>query len=631
MRILFYSNWFIKQTVQLANALVEHHRVTLIFPEVSPELNAYDGKVRGLKEILAQGVELITLPHMQNLDLMGWIPVFKARSIIRESKPDIIHLNESYDFRSLMLMLLCPKIPFVTSAHDPIPHSDEKISLHGFKHWVRDQIRRRSAGLVVHGQGLRSVLSEYSGISMNKIYAVPHGEYRYYSHFDRKRDVPGSDDGKKVLFFGRWEHYKGIDILIEAEPLITKRVPGTKIILAGEGQLPLSTVQAKMVNPENFIVKNFAIPDEEVPDLFRQADVVVLPYREATQSGPLHIAGSFARPSVVTRVGAMPEVIQNGENGLLIEPEDPIELARAVCWLLENPEEARRIGENAKKQMATEESMERVAQVQSEVYQQVLRAFGSPEQGLVMQLMQSLVKKVKRDPNYALDYSMRLGDLVAMLWKLGSSLLRGLLHRPFLGKSEGLLFIGKRVRLRNRRHISVGRNFIAEDSCEIQGLSKEGIRFGDDVTVGSYAMIRPSGYYGREIGNGLKVGNGSNIGPYNYIGASGGIVIGDEVMMGPRVSLYAENHQFGETDVSMHRQGCIRKGIVIEDDCWLGGNCIILDGVTVGEGSIVAAGAVVTKNVPPYSIVAGNPARVIRSRRPDWQMESVRNGEELKV
>ena len=61
-------------------------------------------------------------------------------------------------------------------------------------------------------------------------------------------------------------------------------------------------------------------------------------------------------------------------------------------------------------------------------------------------------------------------------------------------------------------------------------------------------------------------------------------------------------------------QGVSCKGVTIEDDCWLGSRCIILDGVTVGKGSVIAAGCVVTKSVPPYSIVAGVPGKVLRLR-----------------
>ncbi len=621
MHILFYTNWYIKQTVQTANALAEHHRVTLIFPEISPELNAYEGRVAGLREILHPRITLYTLPHMQNLDPLGWIPVLKARRLIRRLRPDVIHFNESYDFRCLLLMLLCPGYPYVTSVHDPIPHSDERISLQKFKHWVRDRIRRKSDGLIVYGRTLRRKLADYAHLPLDRIYAVPHGEYRYFTHFDTKK-APATDDGiKRILFFGRWERYKGIDLLVKAEPLITERVPEARIVLAGEGRLPLSELQPEMVHPDRFIIKNYTIPDEEVPDLYRQADVVVLPYREATQSGPLHIAGSFAKPAVVSRVGAMAEVVTDGETGILVEPGDVEQLAEAVCRLLENPDEARRMGRNAYEQMKAEESMEKVAEIQAEVYRRVMEMTSrGSRRGAVMKMLQTLVKRVKRDPDYFLDESMRFGDLLAMLRKLGTAFLRGLYHRCFMGEARGLIFIGRRVKLRNRKHIHAGRNFIAEDDCEIQGLSREGIRFGDDVTVGSYAQIRPSGYYGREIGRGLTLGDRSNIGPFAYIGASGKIEIGSDVMMGPRVSLFAENHRFDDPNRTMKSQGCEARGITIEDDVWLGSGSIILDGVRVGRGSIVAAGSVVTRDVPPYTIVGGNPARVLKHRKPEAEL-----------
>ncbi|MFH1862810.1 MAG: glycosyltransferase [bacterium] len=615
MHVLFYSNWYLKQTVQLANALATEHRVTLIFPEVSPELNAYSGRVAGLKEILAPGITLITLPYMQELSPLGWIPVLKARSLIHKLRPDVVHFNESYDFRCLCLMRFCPGVPFITSVHDPLPHSDEKISLQKFKHWVRDQIRRRSAGLVVFGETLREVLANYSQIPVERIYAVPHGEYRYYELFDNNTSTHQGNAHKKVLFFGRWERYKGIDVLIEAEPLISARVPNARIVLAGEGRLSLSELQGGMLHPDHFEIRNYAIPDAEVPELFREADVVVLPYREATQSGPLHIAGTFARPVVVSRVGAMPEIVQDGETGLLVSPGDPQELAEAVCRLLENPDEACRLAENAHARMQDAESMERVAQVQSEVYHGVVASFQRQMQRKSgFTLLQRFVKLVKHDPNYTLDEALGWRDLAGMFWKLGASLIRGFWQRLFLAEARGLLFIGKNVRLRNCKHITLGKNFIAEDGCEIQGLSKSGVIFGDNFTIGSYAMIRPSGYYGREIGAGLKIGDRSNVGPYCYLGASGGITIGNDVMMGPRVSFFAENHNFERTDVAMRQQGCTRKPIVIEDNCWIASGAIILAGVTVGRGSIIGAGAVVNRNVPPYSIVAGNPARVIRTR-----------------
>jgi acetyltransferase-like isoleucine patch superfamily enzyme len=213
------------------------------------------------------------------------------------------------------------------------------------------------------------------------------------------------------------------------------------------------------------------------------------------------------------------------------------------------------------------------------------------------------------------------GSTLAVMGRMGVWYVRGMLNRWRFKASAGLLLIGKRVTIRQAKYLSVGRNFIAQDNCEINCLSKRGLVFGDKVTVGSYAIIRPTNLYGGEPGEGLKIGNNSSIGPYAYIGCSGYIEIGDNVMMSPRVSIYSENHNFSEASQPMIEQGVTRSFVKIEDDCWIAANSIILAGVTIGKGSIVAAGSVVTKDVPPYSIVGGNPAKIIKSRIADGPLE----------
>lgn len=219
-----------------------------------------------------------------------------------------------------------------------------------------------------------------------------------------------------------------------------------------------------------------------------------------------------------------------------------------------------------------------------------------------------------------IDLSDRFGpewdslSTFGVMARMGIWMLRGALVRWRFGSAKGLFLIGKGVTIRQASFIHTGKNFIAQDHCEINGLSQKGLVFGDKVTIGSYAIIRPTNLYGGEAGVGLKVGNNSSIGPYAYIGCSGYIEIGDNVMMSPRVSIYSENHNFSETTLPMIEQGVTRSFVKIEDDCWLAANSVILAGVTVGKGSVVAAGSIVTKDVPPYSIVAGNPARIIKSR-----------------
>ncbi len=87
-------------------------------------------------------------------------------------------------------------------------------------------------------------------------------------------------------------------------------------------------------------------------------------------------------------------------------------------------------------------------------------------------------------------------------------------------------------------------------------------------------------------------------------------------MMGPEVLIYTQNHDFSRTDITMDQQGWAdEKPVVIEDDVWIGSRVIILPGVTIGKGSVIGASAVVTKSVPPYSVVAGNPAKIVKTRK----------------
>lgn len=97
----------------------------------------------------------------------------------------------------------------------------------------------------------------------------------------------------------------------------------------------------------------------------------------------------------------------------------------------------------------------------------------------------------------------------------------------------------------------------------------------------------------------------------NFVDDSAQVYLGDRVSIGPRVMLLALSHaNASEIRQSMNNH---KGGIRIEDDCWIGGGVIILQGVTIGKGAVVGAGSIVTKDVEPYSVVVGNPARKIRT------------------
>lgn len=116
----------------------------------------------------------------------------------------------------------------------------------------------------------------------------------------------------------------------------------------------------------------------------------------------------------------------------------------------------------------------------------------------------------------------------------------------------------------------------------------------------------------------LKIGDYSGIGKSTYV--PGNVTIGKYCMLGPEIVFYTNNHNTERTDIPMCQQGFKPdRPIVIEDDCWIGRRVIVLPGVTIGRGSIIGAGAVVSRSIPPYSIAVGNPARVVKSRKPQSQ------------
>lgn len=204
-------------------------------------------------------------------------------------------------------------------------------------------------------------------------------------------------------------------------------------------------------------------------------------------------------------------------------------------------------------------------------------------------------------------------DKIIIYLNTGIKALRGLWKRLFLKEVHGLFLVGKHTTITHGNHIRCGKNVKFEDYAEIHGLCEE-LVFGNNVTISRGVMIRSSSYYGGDYGKGLVMGENSSIGPHGYVGCSGKITIGKNVMFGPKCSLFAENHVFSDTEVDIKSQGVAQKGITIEDDCWIGSNCVILDGVTIGRGSVIGAGTLVTKDIAQGSVVIDKRNRISRIR-----------------
>jgi acetyltransferase-like isoleucine patch superfamily enzyme len=150
--------------------------------------------------------------------------------------------------------------------------------------------------------------------------------------------------------------------------------------------------------------------------------------------------------------------------------------------------------------------------------------------------------------------------------------------------------------------------------CRISRLSRIRTVNGGTVTIGNncnihdYAMIMTYG------GN-ITMGDNCSVNHFSVIYGHGGLEIGNGVRIATHVVIIPATHNYEDTKRFIYQQGERYIGIKIEDDVWIGAGAKILDGVTVGRGAVIGSGSVVTRDVPPYTVVAGVPAKLIKSRR----------------
>lgn len=160
------------------------------------------------------------------------------------------------------------------------------------------------------------------------------------------------------------------------------------------------------------------------------------------------------------------------------------------------------------------------------------------------------------------------------------------------GSSRGLVKIGNHVTFQN----------------------PDALHFGKGITIGKYSYFLPlKRFMGREYHPSIIIGDNCWIGIRNSFAAIDRIEIGSQVLFAGYVHITDHSHGYESIDTPISRQELISKGpVVIEDQCWLGFGSEVLSGVHIGRHSVVAARAVVTKDVPPYCVVAGNPAKIIK-------------------
>lgn len=235
-----------------------------------------------------------------------------------------------------------------------------------------------------------------------------------------------------------------------------------------------------------------------------------------------------------------------------------------------------------------------------------------PNEQIVRVLLEKIIARLKNDPAYKLDERYSGRQLFFIGYYRFLQIVRGTFLKLKIS-TEGIVFCGARVVIHHGYQCKGGKSLILEDGVHINALSENGIVFGNNVTIAKYAVLSCTGVIANK-GTGIRIGNNSAVGAQSFLGGQGGIEIGNDVIMGPQVMIFSENHHYADPSQLIRKQGESRKGVVIGDDCWIGAGVTILDGVTIGKGCIIAAGSVVTKSILPNSIAMGTPAHVVKSR-----------------
>lgn len=356
----------IDYTIQLANALAKSEEV-MIATFAKPKLEHMDDISKNVELHITQ---LIRRPlwHPNNLiRVIGTIRKFVKYD------PDIIHAQSTNPL-TILIYMFQRKSTLITTFHDVKPHLglEKKIMLRFVRFWLM----KKSQQIFVHGECLKKIMIAEYNIPENKIKVIPIGEHNV-SPFKKYTKMNVKEE-KSVLFFGWIEIRKGLEYLIRAEPIISKEVPGTKIIIAGKSsEMNLSKgyfekCQHLMINKNNFEIYNSHISWKFGAELFQKSSIVILPYIEVSQSGVIPTAYGFKKPVVVTRVGAMPEIVDDGITGLIVPPKDPDALARAIIQLLKDDRLRKDMGENAYNKLKTDLSWDGIAETTIKTYKEAM-------------------------------------------------------------------------------------------------------------------------------------------------------------------------------------------------------------------------------------------------------------------
>lgn len=296
------------------------------FPELKARYNNY---------LNLQNVNFVSLKNKRIWFLYDLIIIISLFFKLKYKYYDVMHLTWPFGSRKERILYKLP-IKKLWIVHDPIPHSGQE-----------QQERNRKFAFanckdyVLLSQALAGEFASKYNISFSHIHFNRMGEFDYLREMKPAKRLV---DKKYILFFGQIVPHKGVEYLMEAMLEVHKIHPELVLVVAGKGNIYFDMKPYKDLD---YIINIFRfIGIQEMVDLFKGAEFVVCPYKDATQSGVVQTSFSMNVPVLGTNVGALPQTIQDGVTGKIVPPSNSHLLAEAIIELMNHPENVVRMREN---------------------------------------------------------------------------------------------------------------------------------------------------------------------------------------------------------------------------------------------------------------------------------------------
>jgi glycosyltransferase involved in cell wall biosynthesis len=285
----------------------------------------------------------------------------------RRADADVVH----YQWLTVpwLDVLLLPDVrPHAMTAHYVLPPRPSRRQLAGAR-----RLFGRMDAVIAHSEHGAARLRDEVGLDASRVRVIPHGAFDYLTRLPEETALPAELEGAEgpvILFFGLLRPYKGLDTLLEA----FRRVKGAELWIVGNPRMdeePLRRLAAEAPGRVRTVTR--FVDDAEIPAIFRRADLVVLPYRDAEHSGVLYTALAFGKPLVLSAVGGFPEVAEH-RAARLVPPEDPAALAAALGELTGDEDARVELADAARAAAAGPYSWDETARQTLALYDDLLEA-----------------------------------------------------------------------------------------------------------------------------------------------------------------------------------------------------------------------------------------------------------------